>query len=192
LGRCYDGRPVKLEGNPDTPVERALCAAGQASLLGVRLHRLTQPILNQRPADWDTFDRTFWSLESAGSRQKVVLLPAPIRAVEKPRADRFCLVSQCAESRLRPMFSRSISKPRNDTGAASAQYRLIGSKSCGHRVRLLGAWLPVEHGLGYRESRPSKRPLRLASHIRSIADDAHRARPTTAMPYTRRQFGQRR
>jgi molybdopterin-containing oxidoreductase family iron-sulfur binding subunit len=53
-----DGRPIKLEGNPDHPLSRGgLCAAGQASLLGLydRL-RLQQPLHNGKPADWDEVD----------------------------------------------------------------------------------------------------------------------------------------
>ena len=35
LVKSYDGRPIKLEGNPEHPLAKGgLCAAGQASLLG--------------------------------------------------------------------------------------------------------------------------------------------------------------
>jgi molybdopterin-containing oxidoreductase family iron-sulfur binding subunit len=53
-----DGRPIKLEGHPDHPLSRGgLCAAGQASLLGLydRL-RLQQPSHNGTPAGWDEVD----------------------------------------------------------------------------------------------------------------------------------------
>src|SRR5262249_13455609 len=46
LVKVRDGRPVKLEGNPDHPISRgALCATGQASILGLYDSlRLTQPL----------------------------------------------------------------------------------------------------------------------------------------------------
>jgi molybdopterin-containing oxidoreductase family iron-sulfur binding subunit len=53
-----DGRPIKLEGDPDHPLSHGgLCAAGQASLLGLydRL-RLQQPLHNGRPESWDEVD----------------------------------------------------------------------------------------------------------------------------------------
>jgi molybdopterin-containing oxidoreductase family iron-sulfur binding subunit len=59
LVKTRDGRPTKLEGNPDHPVSKGgLCAAGQASLLGLydRL-RLQHPIANGRKTTWDEVDR---------------------------------------------------------------------------------------------------------------------------------------
>jgi molybdopterin-containing oxidoreductase family iron-sulfur binding subunit len=53
-----DGRPIKLEGDPDHPLSRGgLCAAGQASLLGLydRL-RLQQPLRDGQPAGWEEVD----------------------------------------------------------------------------------------------------------------------------------------
>jgi molybdopterin-containing oxidoreductase family iron-sulfur binding subunit len=53
-----DGRPIKLEGDPDHPLSRGgLCAAGQASLLGLydRL-RLQQPLRDGEPANWGEVD----------------------------------------------------------------------------------------------------------------------------------------
>src|ERR1700674_6094656 len=46
LVKNRDGRPIKLEGNPEHPLSRGgLCAAGQAFLLGVYdRHRLRQPL----------------------------------------------------------------------------------------------------------------------------------------------------
>jgi Fe-S-cluster-containing dehydrogenase component len=59
LVKSRDGRPIKLEGSPDHPVSKGgLCAAGQASLLGLydRL-RLRQPLKEGREASWDEIDR---------------------------------------------------------------------------------------------------------------------------------------
>jgi molybdopterin-containing oxidoreductase family iron-sulfur binding subunit len=58
LVKTRDGRPIKLEGNPNHPSSQGgLCAAGQASILGLydRL-RLTHPLRNGEPASWADVD----------------------------------------------------------------------------------------------------------------------------------------
>jgi molybdopterin-containing oxidoreductase family iron-sulfur binding subunit len=58
LVKTIDGRPIKLEGNPENPLSRGgLCAAGQASLLGLydRL-RLKHPLRDGQEAPWDEVD----------------------------------------------------------------------------------------------------------------------------------------
>lgn len=54
-----DGRPIKLEGNPDHPLSRGgLCAVGQASILGLYdSERLKHPLINGKPATWEKVDR---------------------------------------------------------------------------------------------------------------------------------------
>jgi molybdopterin-containing oxidoreductase family iron-sulfur binding subunit len=54
-----DGRPIKLEGDPDHALSRGgLCAAGQASLLGLYdSHRLQQPLDHGEPATWEGVDK---------------------------------------------------------------------------------------------------------------------------------------
>jgi molybdopterin-containing oxidoreductase family iron-sulfur binding subunit len=59
LVRSRDGRPIKLEGDPEHALSKGgLCAAGQASLLGLydRL-RLQQPLHEGRQATWAEIDR---------------------------------------------------------------------------------------------------------------------------------------
>ena len=58
LVKNRDGRPIKLEGNPEHPVSRGgLCAVGQASLLGLYDSlRLTGPVAEGRPASWEEVD----------------------------------------------------------------------------------------------------------------------------------------
>ena len=59
LVKARDGRPIKLEGNPEHPIGRGgLCAAGQASVLGLYdSHRYTGPRRNGQPATWAEIDR---------------------------------------------------------------------------------------------------------------------------------------
>ena len=58
LVKVRDGRPIKLEGNPDHPVSRGgLCAVGQASILGLYdSQRIAQPTLDGKPVDWARVD----------------------------------------------------------------------------------------------------------------------------------------
>ncbi|MDE3168205.1 MAG: Fe-S cluster-containing hydrogenase [Acidobacteriota bacterium] len=58
LVKVRDGRPIKLEGNPDHPVSRGgLCAVGQASLLGLYdSQRVAQPMLAGKAATWNEAD----------------------------------------------------------------------------------------------------------------------------------------
>lgn len=59
LAKVRDGRPIKLEGNPDQPISRgATCAVGQASILGLYDSlRLKQPLSGGKPATWEAVDR---------------------------------------------------------------------------------------------------------------------------------------
>ncbi len=59
LMKSRDGRPIKLEGNPEHPFSRGgLCAVGQASILGLYDSlRLKQPLVRGKPASWEEADR---------------------------------------------------------------------------------------------------------------------------------------
>ena len=58
LARSRDGRPVKLEGNPDHPLSRGgLCAMGQAQTRGLYDEdRLRGPKLAGKAVDWAALD----------------------------------------------------------------------------------------------------------------------------------------
>ena len=58
IGRTRDGRPIKLEGNPDHPAsEGASDQFLQAALLGLYDPGRSQtPLYLGRPASWDAFD----------------------------------------------------------------------------------------------------------------------------------------
>ncbi len=58
LVKNRDGRPIKLEGNPEHPLSRGgLCARGQASVLELYdERRLASPRLGGKPVDWQQLD----------------------------------------------------------------------------------------------------------------------------------------
>ncbi|HEV2400849.1 MAG TPA: TAT-variant-translocated molybdopterin oxidoreductase, partial [Candidatus Sulfotelmatobacter sp.] len=59
LAKVRDGRPIKLEGNPQHPVSRGgLCATGQANILGLYdSQRLQHPLKEGKRSSWDEVDR---------------------------------------------------------------------------------------------------------------------------------------
>ena len=59
LAKARDGRPIKLEGNPQHPVSRGgLCATGQASILGLYdSQRLQHPLKQGKKSSWTEVDR---------------------------------------------------------------------------------------------------------------------------------------
>ncbi len=69
LVKTRDGRPIKLEGNPEHPVSRGgLCAAGQASILGLYDSlRFRQPLRGGKQTSWAAIDRELGArLEALG------------------------------------------------------------------------------------------------------------------------------
>ena len=58
LVKVRDGRPIKLEGNPEQAIGRgATCAVGQASILGLYDSlRLRQPLAEGKPTSWTEVD----------------------------------------------------------------------------------------------------------------------------------------
>ncbi len=59
LAKVRDGRPIKLEGNPQHPVSRGgLCATGQANILGLYdSQRLQHPLKEGKRSSWTEVDR---------------------------------------------------------------------------------------------------------------------------------------
>lgn len=59
LTRNVDGRPIKLEGNPQHPLSRGgLCAVGQASILGLYdSQRFRAPVASDRETSWQDIDQ---------------------------------------------------------------------------------------------------------------------------------------
>jgi Fe-S-cluster-containing dehydrogenase component/anaerobic selenocysteine-containing dehydrogenase len=73
--KTLDGRPIKLEGNPNHPLSKGgLCAAGQASILGLydRL-RLQHPLKHGTRATWNAVDSEIRAqLDEVGRQGKKV------------------------------------------------------------------------------------------------------------------------
>ncbi|MDE3245139.1 MAG: 4Fe-4S dicluster domain-containing protein [Acidobacteriota bacterium] len=78
LARSRDGRPVKLEGNPDHPLNRGgLCAIGQAQTRGLYdPARLKTPRMSGQDCDWKTLDTElaarFAEIKARGGKLRVL------------------------------------------------------------------------------------------------------------------------
>lgn len=74
LVKCRDGRPIKIEGNPDHPLSRGgLCATGQAMVLGVYdSMRLHGPMLHGKDAQWAEVDSFVEAKLGAAKRVRVL------------------------------------------------------------------------------------------------------------------------
>ncbi len=81
LVKCRDGRPIKIEGNPDHPLSRGgVCAAGQAMVLGLYdSMRLGAPLLNGKASEWKSTDAFIAGKLAGAKRVRVVssTMPSP-------------------------------------------------------------------------------------------------------------------
>src|SRR5581483_10187934 len=82
LVRQRDGRPIKIEGNPDSPLfGSGTCATGQATVLSLYDDaRLKEPLWQGKTAPWAEVDRSIGeALEAArADKRNVVLLSSTI------------------------------------------------------------------------------------------------------------------
>ncbi|MEE8585463.1 MAG: molybdopterin dinucleotide binding domain-containing protein, partial [Acidobacteriota bacterium] len=163
LAKTVDGRPIKLEGNPQHPLSRGgLCAVGQASLLGLYDNlRLSRPLKEGRQTSWQDADSELRRrLEQIRSRGGAVRLLAPTivsptlrRVVERfldsfedGRLVEFDLLSSAAilEAHQRTHGVGVLPRYRFDRAAVIV----------GFDADFLGSWIsPVEFAAGYRQGR---------------------------------------
>jgi molybdopterin-containing oxidoreductase family iron-sulfur binding subunit len=176
LVKNRDGRPIKLEGNPDHPLSRGgLCAAGQASLLGLYdQQRLQHPLHDKQPAGWADVDDAIRQRLEVTRKQK-----GAVRFLTGP------IISPTARAMLRrflegfPDARHVVHDPRSCSAILDAHLLTHGARIL-PRYRLdkadvivgvdadfLGAWIsPVEFAAAYRAGRrPEEDNPRLSYHV---------------------------
>jgi len=164
LSKGRDGRPIKLEGNPDHPVSSGgLCAIGQASVLGLYdTQRLRQPLRAGHPADWTEVDREIGgvleSIRTSGKGRVRILTDSVTGPVERDRIAAF--LSRFADGRhviYDPISASAIADAHLATHGARVipRYRFeLAEVIVGLGADFLGTWIsPVEHTAGYTASR---------------------------------------
>jgi molybdopterin-containing oxidoreductase family iron-sulfur binding subunit len=175
LAKALDGRPVKLEGNPDHPLSRGgLCAIGQASVLGLYdSQRLRAPLIRGEESTWTAVDgEVVAGLERvAGSGGAVrFLTDSTTGPAERAEIERF--LSRFPDARLviyDPISLSAIADAHAETHGRRSmpRYRLERAEVIvSFGADFLGTWIsPVEHAKGYRAGRRLEERAPFSRHI---------------------------
>ncbi len=174
LAKNLDGRPVKLEGNPDHPVSQGgLCAIGQASVLALYdAKRLAAPLNRGQESDWsivaEEISAEIERLIGTGARVRFLtdscLGPTDSHIIEQ-FLDRFedgrlviydsISSSAIAEAHALSHGIRSVPRYHFDKADFIVSFD----------ADFLGTWIsPVEHTRGYRAGRRLDGELRAFSY----------------------------
>jgi molybdopterin-containing oxidoreductase family iron-sulfur binding subunit len=163
LARCRDGRPVKLEGNPEHPLNKGgLCAACQASILALYdSHRLKGPVADGEPAGWDDVDAIVRArlAETSGQGGLVRVLTGTINGPSTLGwIDRFLDGRGDARHVMYDALSSSALLDANEAAygvRAVPRYDLSRAKViASFGADFLGAWIsPEEHARGWAAGR---------------------------------------
>jgi molybdopterin-containing oxidoreductase family iron-sulfur binding subunit len=176
LVKDYDGRPIKLEGNPDHPLSRGgLCAAGQASLLGLydRL-RLQQPQSDGRETSWEELDRDIRArLDTVRHRGGAVRVLSGTITGPTTRGLIQRFLTGFADGRhvvYDPVSYSAILDAHERTHGVRVlpRYRIDQAEVIvSFDADFLGTWLsPVEFTRGYQDGRPlTGNPPRCSHHV---------------------------
>jgi MoCo/4Fe-4S cofactor protein with predicted Tat translocation signal len=176
LVKCRDGRPIKLEGNPDHPISRGgLCAVAQAAVLDLYdSFRLKGPLLDGKPASWGDVDRAI-ALKLEAIRQGEGAVRFVTGTVTSPTLQtvlqRFLARFRDARHVAYDAFSCStILDAHEHTHGVRAlpRYRFERAEVIvSLEADFLGTWVsPVEFTAGYRAGRtPEATPLRFSYHV---------------------------
>jgi molybdopterin-containing oxidoreductase family iron-sulfur binding subunit len=171
-----DGRPIKLEGNPDHPLSRGgLCAAGQASLLGLYDSlRLQQPLHKSEQPSWDEVDSAIRArLETIRKRGGAVRFLTGTLASPASRAMIQRFLSNFADARHVAHDTPSCSAiaeahARTHGVRALPHYRLeLAEAVVAFDADFLGSWIaPVEFASRYQSQRRLNGPVpHLSYHV---------------------------
>lgn len=172
LATCRDGRPVKLEGNPDHALSRGgLCAVGQAALIELYdARRIDGARVAGAAATWEAADqRVRAQLLQAGAGVRVLS-----GTVTSPSTRAFIdrLVKQTGGRHVE--WDSAL-----DSALLDAHEACLGVRSAPHvrleRARVIAGFdadflgasaSPVEHARGWRAGRdPDASPPRMSRHV---------------------------
>jgi molybdopterin-containing oxidoreductase family iron-sulfur binding subunit len=163
LVKVRDGRPIKLEGNPEHPLSQGgLCALAHGMVFGLYdPDRLRQPSIDSKAATWDQIDRQVTEkLETVKSqRGKVRILTGPItgptsRATIQKFLEQF---SDAKHITYQAISNDAIRQAhfRSHGVAAIPQYRIANARLLvSFAADFLGTWIaPVEFTHAYAQAR---------------------------------------
>jgi molybdopterin-containing oxidoreductase family iron-sulfur binding subunit len=176
LVRTREGRPVKLEGNPEHPLSRGgLCALGQATILGLYdSQRLGAPLREGKPSSWDEVDRAVIEALDTARQQK-----RPVRLLTGTVTSPTALAAIETWTSSLPDARHVAYDVLSTSALADAHEPLIGHRRL-PRFRFdradvvlsidadfLGTWIsPVEYTAGYRQRRMlDTSPASMSYHV---------------------------
>jgi molybdopterin-containing oxidoreductase family iron-sulfur binding subunit len=174
LAKDRDGRPIKVEGNPRSPISRgATCAAGQATVLSLYDdQRLRGPLLHGRKATWPEIDafvgKRLAAIVARGGALALLtgtLVSPSTRALAAGFLHRFpnarhVTYDPVSLAALREANRRSFGRP------VVPHFRFDRARVIvGLEADFLGTWLsPVEFARAYTEGRRLDGPEAMARH----------------------------
>jgi molybdopterin-containing oxidoreductase family iron-sulfur binding subunit len=176
LVKTRDGRPIKLEGNPNHPLSLGgLCAAGQASILGLydRL-RLQQPLKNGARTSWSAIDGEIRGrLEEVQRQGKAVRFLSGTMTSPTARAAVASFLAGFPDGRhvvYDPISASAIREAHQRTHGVRVlpQYRLEPCEVIvSFDADFLGPWIaPVPFAAAYQAGRHVQGPApRLSYHV---------------------------
>ncbi|MCP4228574.1 MAG: 4Fe-4S dicluster domain-containing protein [bacterium] len=175
LVKNRDGRPIKLEGNPEHPISRGgLCAVGQAAVLELYdSKRLKKPLINGKKASWDAVDEVITEkldkLRTDGG--KVRLLTGTINS-PTTRSIIETFLSGFEDARhieYDSLSASAILKANEKTFGASVLPRYLFENAeviVSFDSDFLGTWIsPVEYTRGYQSGRSLNDPRKFSRHV---------------------------
>jgi molybdopterin-containing oxidoreductase family iron-sulfur binding subunit len=174
LVKNRDGRPIKLEGNPDHPLSRGgLCAVGQASLLGLYdQQRLRHPLQGSQVAAWSEVDQAIARQLNTVRTEKgaVRFLTGPIVSPATQRGlNRFLATFADARHVVHdPLSCSAISEAHRRTHGVRLlpHFRLDKAEVIiSFDADFLGTWIsPVEFTAAYQAGRRLEGPAPHSSY----------------------------
>lgn len=163
LATVRDGRPVKLEGMPGHPVSRGgLCAAGQASILGLYDgHRVKQPLHGGEPVPWSRVDALLKADLAAAHGAVRMLTGSDAAASPSTRALIARFLAKFADGRhdvYDVLSASAIADAHQATHGVRAIPRIRFDRAqvvAAFEADFLGTWIsPVEFAAAYAAHRP--------------------------------------
>ncbi|MDP9122297.1 MAG: TAT-variant-translocated molybdopterin oxidoreductase, partial [Acidobacteriota bacterium] len=165
LVKTRDGRPIKIEGNPDSPLSGGgTCAVGQATVLSLYDdQRLKGPLWDGKPVTWEEADSAIAPrLQAIAARRGGIVLLSSSAAVVSPSTRQLIAEWRAHFPGSRHVVYDPISatalRLANDKSFGTAvvpHYRFDQAKLIvGLEADFLGTWLsPVEFTRQYARSR---------------------------------------
>ncbi len=163
LVKVRDGRPIKLEGNPDHPLSSGgLCALAHGMVFGLYdPERLRQPLIGSQPAIWEQIDqeitRKLAAIKQSGGKVRVltgpITGPTSLETIQKFLAQ----FSDAKHITYQPVSHDAIRQAhlRSHGLAAIPQYRFDKARLViSFGADFLGTWIaPVQFTRGYAKAR---------------------------------------